>query len=83
MVESFLALISSLFTLGIMVFKEYLARSAAARKEQEKYQLTVDEFEVIVNACLLMLRLQAREDSSKAKTVEDQVDGSLKDREKP
>jgi hypothetical protein len=81
MAGTILTLIGSLFTLVIMILKEYFARSSEAAKRQQEYKLSVEEFDNLVSTCLTRMREQARKESDQAKNVEDQVDGNVSERE--
>jgi hypothetical protein len=77
---AWLGLFSSLAGLILLLVKQFLSESSASAAQQKAYVLDQAAFENLVNQALTKMRFQASQDSTQAKTVENQVDQSEQDR---
>ena len=76
-----LAFLTALLSLIGQIFDIFMSNRAAAAAAKKAYELDQAEFNAIVSLALTRIRLEARQDSSQAGSVEDQIDQDLKKRD--
>lgn len=72
-----LTLVVTCLKLFAQVLTEYFAWKKIKDAENKQYKLDMKAFREIVNKSLDQLTTEAREDSSQARDVEDQVDSEI------
>lgn len=77
---TFAAMMTELFRLSVIVTTEIFRRMKEAEEMKEKRELERIIFEEIVASALMRLRQEARDDSQRARMLEDQIDKEIKKR---